>query len=94
MAWIVGAVTPAELQHLRELGWKDEKPPKKYRPKDYKKVGKDGSVVRAFFVDNDLYKIMTGTDWDTERSTRKLVRASLYRSRCRVARTRERIDRA
>ena len=57
MAWIVGRVTEMELTRLREIGWKDEEPP---NDSEFP----EGESLRAFFVDNDVFSIMTGPDWD------------------------------
>lgn len=60
MAWIIGLVTDTELKSLREIGWIDSDPPEVMKS-DY--TG-DGMSVRMFFVDNDVYSIMTGPDWE------------------------------
>ncbi|MFA7219053.1 MAG: hypothetical protein WC119_00815 [Synergistaceae bacterium] len=58
MAWIIGVVSDEELEQLRKIGWKDEDPPQTLPLRTNK-----GSV-QAFFVDNDVYNIMTGPDWE------------------------------
>ena len=58
MAGIIGHVTKEELHKLREIGWKDENPPKELEDI------MDSEAYRMFFVDNDVFKIMTGKDWE------------------------------
>ena len=60
MAWITGLVTEKELVRLREIGWEDEDPPEVHDPREIPA----GYLLRTFFVDNDVYSIMTGPDWD------------------------------
>lgn len=61
MAWIMGHVTKEELQKLRKIGWEDENPPQELT----KGLDIDeNESYRAFFVDNDVFKIMTGSDWE------------------------------
>lgn len=61
MAWIMGHVTKEELRKLREIGWEDEDAPKEL----VKGLKLDeNECYRAFFVDNDVFKIMTGPDWE------------------------------
>lgn len=63
MALIIGQVTQEELAKLRSYGWKDEDPPSACVPEG------DADQTRMFYVDNDVFKIMTGSDWDkTERA--------------------------
>lgn len=67
MEFLMGAVTQEELQELRRRGWEDEDP-----PPGYGHDGEDGEVFRLFFVDNDLFKIMSGPDWDLGEKTKEL----------------------
>ena len=61
MAWIMGLVTNEELKRLRDIGWEDENPPEEL----VKGLDIDESkCYRAFWVDNDVFKIMTGPDWE------------------------------
>jgi hypothetical protein len=60
MAWIIGLVTVDELQKLRDIGWEDEDPPRELIPAA---SGAKEEVTRAFYVDSDVYSIMTGPDW-------------------------------
>ena len=61
MAWIMGHVTKEELQKLKKIGWEDENPPKELvKGLDIE----ESESYRAFFVDNDVFKIMTGNDWE------------------------------
>lgn len=62
MAWVIGLVTPEELKQLRAIGWIDEDPPESLLP-PLEGNEDDASVTRAFFVDNDVFKIMTGEGW-------------------------------
>ena len=62
MAWIIGLVTKDELRRLHDAGWVDEDPPAELLPEDEK--AEDSEVTRAFFVDSDLFTIMTGPDWE------------------------------
>jgi hypothetical protein len=65
MAWIVGLFSDAELEALRSVGWVDEDPPGELVSED-ELVGafEEGMLrTRAFFVDNDGYRIMTGGGW-------------------------------
>ena len=67
MPWIIGSVNKDELERLRKIGWKDEDPPKSLIYED-EVAGKSEDVTRAFFVDTDLFVIMTGKDWEQEKS--------------------------
>lgn len=62
MAWIIGLVSRDELAALRDAGWKDETPPAGLCPPGETEA--DEMVTRAFFVDSDVYAIMTGSDWE------------------------------
>jgi hypothetical protein len=62
MAWIIGLVEHEELKKLRKLGWKDEDPPAEFKSEDYGLY-----TTRAFFVDSNVFQIMTGTDWEKEK---------------------------
>lgn len=61
MAWVIGHITNDELNKLRAIGWEDEAPPKELVEglEDIEKLN-----YRAFFVDNDVFDIMTGPDWE------------------------------
>jgi len=63
MAWITGLVSDEELDTLRKLGWEDTDPPAEMLSEDELR-GVAHVQTRAFFVDNDLYAIMTGPDWE------------------------------
>ena len=63
MAWIIGLVSDKELDTLRKLGWEDADPPAEMLSEDELR-GVTSVQTRAFFVDNDLYTIMTGPDWE------------------------------
>ena len=64
MAWIIGIVTADELTSLRQRGWEDCDPPEQMLGEDEQRGVADASVTRAFFVDNDVFSIMSGPDWD------------------------------
>lgn len=68
MAWIIGRVTDDELQLLKNNGWEDEDPPTQMLSEDEIRGTADGYRTRAFFVDSDVFTVMTGKDWDYERS--------------------------
>jgi len=60
MAWILGSVSPAELEALREAGWCDENPPLDFDQGEY-----DGeNAIRMFYVDSDVFTVMTGAGWE------------------------------
>jgi hypothetical protein len=59
MAWIIGLVTNDEIKKLKEIGWQDEDP-----PKELKIACDDLTKTRAFYVDSDVFSIMTGSDWE------------------------------
>lgn len=60
MAWILGSVSREELKSLKAAGWEDEDPPVGFENEDY-----DGdNVMRMFWVDSDVFTIMSGPDWD------------------------------
>lgn len=63
MAWVIGVVTEEELQDLRSRGWRDEDAAGML-PDDVATGSQKQFLVRAFFVDSDLYTIMTGPDWE------------------------------
>lgn len=56
MAWIIGGVTKEEAEELKRRGWDLLKPESVLPP-----FPKDTVAV---FVDNDLFKIMNGPDWE------------------------------
>lgn len=56
MAWIIGGVTKEEAEELKRRGWDLLKPESVVPP-----FPKDTVAV---FVDNDLFKIMSGPDWE------------------------------
>ena len=63
MAWIIGLVSDEELQNLKAIGWEDEDPPEEMLSED-ELGGVADAQTRAFFVDNSVYGIMTGYDWE------------------------------
>ena len=71
MAFLMGVVTQEELEELRRRGWKDEDPPPGYEYEE-----REGDVFRLFWVDNDLFKIMSGPDWDLGEKTEELKEAT------------------
>jgi hypothetical protein len=64
MAWIIGIVTDEECKRLQEIGWEDCDPPKEMLSEDELRGTFKDSKTRAFFVDNDVFSIMTGPDWE------------------------------
>ena len=60
MAWIIGDLSPEELRELRSRGWEDEDP-----PVFSTMLGApfDPDVTKAFYVDSDVFAIMTGPGW-------------------------------
>jgi len=60
MAWITGLVNKKELAFLRRIGWKDEDPPESLTEEE---IANSGLVTRSFFVDSDVFEIMTGPGW-------------------------------
>lgn len=62
MAWIIGSVSTEELKKLRKIGWEDVDPPDNMLSEDELR-GNGDDETRAFFVDSDVYTIMTGMDW-------------------------------
>lgn len=65
MAWITGLVSDAELRKLRAIGWKDEDFPREILSEDAPHESVE--TIRAFFVDSDVFEIMTGPDWEQPR---------------------------
>ena len=61
MAWLIGQTTAAERRELERRGWKLEDPPDGLLGEEET----DDNRTVAVFVDNDLFKIMSGPDWDT-----------------------------
>jgi hypothetical protein len=74
MAYIIGYVTPGQEQELIRRGWELESPPEELIPDCDKEARKRYKMV---WVDNDMYSIMSGPDWDkgppkkTERRIRR-----------------------
>lgn len=67
MAWIIGLVSAEELKKLKEIGWHDEDPPAELYFEDLaSKIIKNPHQfkTRAFYVDSDVFTIMTGRDWE------------------------------
>lgn len=60
MAFVVGIVTEEEAKELESRGWKlEEANPHNSLPKP-----KRGERVVSVFVDNDMFSIMNGPDWE------------------------------
>ncbi len=59
MAFIIGIVSPGELEDLRARGWDDEDP-----PAEMVEPTQSGYVWRMFFVDSNVHTVMTGPDWE------------------------------
>ena len=61
MAYIIGAVSEDELDCLRAAGWEDEDAPVELQS-EY-----DDTITRMFFVDSDVFTVMTGPGWEKEK---------------------------
>jgi len=67
MAYIVGLLRDEEEAELRSRGWEIEDAP----PVDFD-TGKQSTFpkrLRMVWVDQDMFKIMDGPDWDKSHST-------------------------
>jgi hypothetical protein len=64
MAFLVGLVTPDEETELKRRGWVIEDPPSDLREEATEDPPQDGMRVVMVWVDNDLFTIMDGPDWD------------------------------
>ena len=66
MAWIIGAVSRAEMKELERRGWEIEEPPLAFlTSEDYEDFHKhEDEVWIMVYVDSDVFKIMSGPDWD------------------------------
>jgi hypothetical protein len=60
--WIIGIVSDEELAKLRKIGWEDVDPPAEMISVD--ELLYAGHQTRAFFVDSDVFTVMTGSDWE------------------------------
>ena len=64
MAYIIGIATPKEITELKRRGWRIEDPPPQL------KVDVAGAPFPIedkwimIYVDNDLFSIMDGDDWE------------------------------
>ncbi len=56
MAYVIGHVTKAELELLRDGGWEISDPPKKFKPDDLF----PGTESVMVYVDVDLYELVIG----------------------------------
>jgi len=66
MAYIIGQATDAEIEELKRRGWDIEEPPPDYTTEDVSKnIGEPlEEKMIMIFVDQDLFKIMSGPDWE------------------------------
>ena len=55
MAWLIGGMGKKEAEELKRRGWILEDP---------NSIGSFPNGHVAVFVDNDLFKIMSGPDWE------------------------------
>lgn len=68
MAWIVGILNKDEEDILRKRGWEIEE----LQPGTSKSVaamavfGDDNEPLKMAWIDNDMFSIMSGPDWDTD----------------------------
>lgn len=60
MAWIMGSLNPSELAVLRGRGWRVETLDKF----DGVEPSAFGDDTYGCYIDNDMFKIMDGPDWD------------------------------
>ena len=66
MAYIIGLVTKKEKEELERRGWEVEDPPPcdEFKSPTDRYAIKDGIQYRMVYVDNDMFEIMSGPDWD------------------------------
>lgn len=67
MAYIIGLLTQEEADELERRGWELEDPPSSLVPKHLnkaRKLGPNGMFYRMVWVDNDMFQIMNGPDWE------------------------------
>ena len=66
MAYIIGLLTEEEAKELERRGWELEDPPKSLIPPSLnkRKKFKDSMFYRMVWVDNDMFSIMDGPDWE------------------------------
>lgn len=70
MAFLVGIVSQEELEELERRGWETEEPPNSFLAGGEYKDGPDRDGVWVmFWVDNSLFNIMSGPDWDKAEET-------------------------
>lgn len=60
MTWITGTVTKEELEELVARGWEpEEAPPQMTEGAELE----EGERICMFYVDNDVFSVMSGPDW-------------------------------
>lgn len=64
MAWIIGLVSEDERKKLLDAGWEDCDPPHGMLDEDEVRGIESEFVARAFYVDSDVFEIMTGPGWE------------------------------
>lgn len=66
MAYIIGAASDEEIKELERRGWVTEILPENQMaiPVSREVPDKAGDQVVVIYVDNDLFKIMSGPDWE------------------------------
>lgn len=66
MAYIIGLLTQEEANELERRGWELEEPPRSLVPKALNKAKKfkNDMFYRMVWVDNDMFAIMNGPDWE------------------------------
>lgn len=62
MAYLCGYVTDREKEELERRGWEIEEAPAELTPKAPPPDGESQYVM--VWVDNDLFSIMNGPDWE------------------------------
>lgn len=60
MAWIVGSVSAEERKELERRGWRLDQPHVVFE----NEPGSWPDDCVAVYVDNDVFQIMNGPDWD------------------------------
>jgi hypothetical protein len=61
MAYIIGLLTAAEAAELKRRGWELEPAPKEMVPAE---PLEEGDSIQMVYVDNDMFAVMSGPDWD------------------------------
>ena len=73
MAYIVGILSPDEEATLTRRGWEVEAAPKDLVPED-ERTPEQCARYRMVWVDQSMFDIMSGPDWDTDEDTEGYTR--------------------